>query len=88
MSLRELWRVRRAQRIRQREESDRDLILAWQVTYIWLKTQNDKRMPSLKQLLARGKSVRTGSREQQLAVYQQISETFKIPLRVVEKKPA
>lgn len=79
--------VRRAQRIRQREDADRDLILAWHVTYVWLKTQHDKRMPSLRQLLSRGqdRAERPGTREQQLAVYQHISETFRIPLRIVEK---
>ena len=57
------------------------MILAWHVTYIWLKTQHDKRMPSLKQLLTRGKAAKP-TREQQLAIYQQLSAQFKVPLRI------
>jgi hypothetical protein len=71
--------VRRAAVIRQREQADRDLILAWHVEYIRLKTQNDKRMPTLQMLLARGKWRQTPT--EQLAQVRILSEHYGIPLR-------
>ncbi len=67
MSLRELWLERRHGKQKQQDEHDRDVILAWHIMHIKVKTQNDKRMPSLKSLLSRGQG---GSKDQKSVLYQ------------------
>lgn len=81
MSLRELWDIRRAARQRQHEAYDHDIVSAWYGEYVRLKTQNDKRMPSLKALLRRG-NAELPTRAQQLALYQQFSQQFNLRMRV------
>ncbi len=73
--------MRRAAIMRLRAQADRDLVLAWDVEYVRVKTQNDKRMPSVRQLLLRGQAEKP-SRSQQAAVYQEIAARFKLPMRV------
>lgn len=68
--------------MRQRDQVDRDLVQAWHVTYVWLRTQHEKRMPSLKQLLAHGKTARP-TRDQQLALYEHYSQLYGLTLRKV-----
>jgi hypothetical protein len=54
LSLAELWLERALARQRQREEADRDLVLAWRIQQIRVMTNNKKRLPDLLQLLSRG----------------------------------
>jgi hypothetical protein len=58
-----------------RTEHDRDVVLAWHIMYIKVKTQNDKRMPSLKRLLA----PQEGPRAQKAALYQ-LSAQLGVPV--------
>lgn len=66
-----------------RREDDHDLVIlsAWYVEAIRQMTRKEKRLPELKRLLQRGEAAQP-TREQQLAVYQQLSEHYKLPLRV------
>ena len=75
--------MRRAQRIRQVDQLDRDRILAWSVIYVWIKTQNQSgRMPTIGELLQLGKGPRRQTPAQQRAVLYQLSEQYGIPIKV------
>lgn len=74
--------MRRAQRIRQHDQLDRDRILAWSVIYVWLKTEKDKRMPTIGELLQLGKGPARQTPAQQRAVLYQLSEQYGIPIKV------
>ena len=74
--------MRRAQRIRQREETDRDLMLAWWVERISLEVRNTNKLPPLETYLRRGRKAVRQSPQEQRAVLHILSEQYGIPLKV------
>jgi len=78
--------VRRAAAIRQHDEHDRDLILAWQIERIAilaLKRSGERRLPSLKQLLERKAKGQTPA--EQRAVVEALSGRLGVPLQRLVK---
>ena len=74
--MKELWLERRVARQQQQDERDRDVILAWRIMQIKVKTQNDKRMPDLKSLLSREEP------KDQLAIMYEISARHGLKMEV------
>jgi hypothetical protein len=73
-----------AARLQREDEHDRDVVLAYHIVHIYVKTQNDKRMPTLSTLLhgARRSSGRQSIAAQRSAL-QMLSQKYGIPLRQV-----
>lgn len=73
-----------AARRRAEDEYDRDVVQAWRAVQIFVRTQNDRRMPSLKSLLTahgRRPAARQQTLAQQRSVLHLLSAKYGIPLR-------
>jgi hypothetical protein len=62
--------------LRVKDTSTRDTIQAWRVVQIWVKTQNDKRMPSLASLLEQDAKPKIQSREEQFEAIKMLSQMY------------
>lgn len=85
MTPREVQREADALRAREEDRWDQQIVLAWQIERVRILSANaaqqHRAMPSLKQVLAKTREKPT--RDQQLAIYQQVSEQYRIPLKTV-----
>jgi hypothetical protein len=70
---------RRYARQKHQDERDRDVVLAWRIMQIKVRTQNAKRLPSLKTLLAEGRPAPKGAAAQRAALYQ-LSAALGVPV--------
>lgn len=80
MSLKELWLERRYARQKHRDERDRDLVLAWQIMRIKIrsmKKDGQLQLPSIRALLAEGRP--QGPASQKAALYQ-LSAQLGVPV--------
>ncbi len=75
-----MWLERRYARTRQYDETDRDVILAWQVMRIKVLTQNHQRLPDLRGLLTRRSGAKQTAAEQR-GVLHALSAAYGIPLQ-------
>jgi hypothetical protein len=73
----ELWYERRWARQRALQRADRDMTLAWHVEWVRVVTESKQRMPELRTLLHAGRQRPAN----QLAVLQELSEQYGIPLK-------
>jgi hypothetical protein len=74
-----LWLERRYARQKQQDERDRDVVLAWRIMQIKVRTQNAKQLPSLKSLLAEGRPALPGAAAQKAALHQ-LSAQLGVPI--------
>lgn len=77
-----MYREFAAARERARDDYRRDVTLAWNIVRVYIKTKNDKRMPSVQQLL--GSEGRTKDRQnvaQLKSALTILSGQYGIPLR-------
>ena len=69
-----------AKRIREHAQ-DRDTALAWQIVAIYAKARHDKKVPTLKSMLAMNRPPPRQNLKQQRTMLDVLSDAYKIPLR-------
>jgi hypothetical protein len=82
LSLKELWLERRYARQKHQDERDRDLVLAWQIMRIKIRSMKPKgalQLPKLGSLLAEGRPTPEGPAGQKAALYQ-LSAALGVPI--------